>query len=67
MENKVAYTVADIAALMGFSTRAVTRMFERERGVMILERPERLHKCRYRSLRIPRVVFERVIRRMTVR
>jgi hypothetical protein len=32
----------------------------------VLERPESVHKRRYRSLRIPRRVFERLIRGMTV-
>jgi hypothetical protein len=65
--DKQAYTVADIAELTGLSAGTVTRMFEHERGVIILERPERMHKRKYRSIRIPRVVYERVIGRLTVR
>jgi AraC-like DNA-binding protein len=57
--EKQAYTVAEVAALIGLSRNTVTRMFERERGVIILKRPERMHKRRYRSIRIPRAVFER--------
>jgi AraC-like DNA-binding protein len=66
MENQ-AYTVAEVAALTGFSRRTVTRMFERERGVLILSRPESMHKRSYRSIRIPRAVYERVINRLTVK
>jgi AraC-like DNA-binding protein len=61
------YTVAEVAALMGLSRQAVTEMFEHERGVLIIERPETMHKRRYRSLRIPRAVYERVIGRLAVR
>jgi transcriptional regulator GlxA family with amidase domain len=39
-----AYTVQEVAALMGLSTRTVTRLFEKERGVIILEHPGRMHK-----------------------
>ena len=60
------YTVADIAAMMGLSRSTVTRLFEHESGVIILERPERMHKRSYRSLRIPRAVYERVIHRLMV-
>jgi len=67
VQDKPAYTVAEVSALTGFSERTVTRMFEAERGVLILERPETMHKRRYRSIRIPRAVFERVVRKITIR
>lgn len=68
MENeKAVYTVADLAVLTGFSRSTVARMFEKERGVLILARPESLHKRRYRSIRIPRAVYERVMNRMTMK
>jgi len=66
MNEKHAYTVAEVAALTGFSRQTVTRMFEKEKGVLIVERPETLHKRKHRSIRIPRAVYERVIRRMSV-
>jgi AraC-like DNA-binding protein len=65
--NKQVYTVRDVSAIIGWSRRTVTRLFEKERGVLILERPESLHKRGYRSIRIPRPVFERVVQRLTVR
>jgi AraC-like DNA-binding protein len=61
------YTLAEVAALTGLSRQTVTRIFEREKGVLILARSESLHKRRYRSIRIPRVVFERVLNRMTAK
>jgi transcriptional regulator GlxA family with amidase domain len=56
MEDIPAYTLDDVAALTGFSRRTITRMFESERGVLVLARPESMHKRRYRSIRIPRAV-----------
>lgn len=57
------FTVAEVAKMTGFSKQTITRVFEKEPGVFMLDRPETMHKRRYRSLRIPREVFERVIKR----
>ncbi len=64
--DRAPYTVAEVAALTGFSTDTIIRMFEREPGVLIVARPSTNRKRRYRSIRIPRGVYERVIRRITV-
>jgi excisionase family DNA binding protein len=53
------YTVAEVAQLMGYSRRTIIRLFEREPGVLI--RPGKR-----RTLRIPRAVFQRVIRKLSV-
>jgi AraC-like DNA-binding protein len=66
-ETKAAYTIAEVSALTGWSRQTVTRLFEHERGVLMLGRPESLHKRSYRSIRIPRVVYERVINRLAVK
>ena len=63
--DKPAYTVLEVAALTGYSRQTVCRMFENEPGILVLERPETLHKRRHRSIRIPRAVYQRVIRRIT--
>jgi len=69
--EKHTLSVAEVAALTGLSRRTVTRLFEGERGVIILDRPrvETMHKRkrRYRSLRIPRVVYERVVNLLAVK
>ena len=65
--EKPVYTVDDVAALTGFSRSTVIRMFEHERGVLILGRAESLYKRRYRSIRIPKAVLERVFHRLTVK
>jgi hypothetical protein len=57
-------TVPQIATLTGRSRRTIIRWFENEPDVVLLsvfDHPEELHKRRYRTLRIPRAVFERVI------
>jgi len=53
MLEKPTLTVDDVVALMGLSRRSIIRLFENERGVLILGRPETTHKRRYRSIRIP--------------
>ena len=65
--DKPAYTVAEVAALTGFSRWTVTRMFENEKGVLVLERPESMRKRGYRSIRIPRAVYERMVNKLTVK
>ena len=65
--KKLVYTVAEVADLMGLSRQTVTRLFEHEKGVLILSRPVTMHKRRYRSIRIPRAVYERVVGRLTLR
>jgi transcriptional regulator GlxA family with amidase domain len=67
MEDKIAYTVADIAKMTCLSRQTITRLFEAESGVIIIERGERVRKRGYRSIRIPVVVYERVIQRFTVK
>ena len=65
--EKQAYTVGEVSELMGFSRQTIFRLFEHERGVLIMERPETLHKGRYRSIRIPRHVYERVVNLLAVK
>ena len=62
-------TVPQIAAMTGRSRRTIIRWFENEPGVVLLpmlDHPETLHKRRYRTLRVPRAVFERVMRRKNI-
>ncbi|MGA9495498.1 MAG: hypothetical protein WBV41_06565, partial [Terriglobales bacterium] len=59
------YTVSEIATLTSLSRTTITRLFEGELGVIVLDRPEELNKRRYRSLRIPSHVYERVLKRLT--
>ena len=58
------YSVKEIAELWSLSPDAVRGLFEREPGVLVLG-DFSPHKRRYRTLRIPQSVLERVHRRMS--
>lgn len=62
--DKAAYTVAEVAELTGFSRQTVTALFDKEPGVLVIKRPAGLEKRRYRSIRIPAHVYQRVLRRL---
>ena len=64
--DKPALTISEVAVLTGFSSQTITNLFQDEPGVLILERPEKMHKRGYRSIRIPRAVYERVVRKLSV-
>lgn len=63
MNEDTPYTVAEVAELMGYSPQMITRLFENESGVLIVKRQAK--KRAYRSIRIPRSVYERVLRKLT--
>ena len=69
--NKVkqVLTVKEVAELMGFSTSTIVRLFQNEPGVIVKVSPSidtrKQFKRRYRSFRIPRHVYERVLARLT--
>jgi predicted DNA-binding transcriptional regulator AlpA len=67
MANNHVLTVAEVAALTGFSRDTIIRVFQNEPGTIVITRPSANRKRRYRSIRIPRAVFERVIYRWTVK
>ena len=61
------YTPAQVAEAWGVSTDTVRRMFQDEPGVLVIEpAPTRYSRRRYRTLRIPASVADRVHRRMRV-
>jgi hypothetical protein len=57
------WKVEDIAAIWNLSKDAVRRMFQNEPGVLILGNHSKASKRRYRTLRIPQSVLERVHKR----
>ena len=66
-EVETPYTVAEVSKLTGLSARVVSGLFEEEPGVIVYERPNpRRKRKHYRSIRIPRRVYERVMRRLSV-
>lgn len=58
------YTVQDLAKQWSLSTVTIRRLFEREPGTLVLTL-RRPGKRRYRTVRIPRSVAERVYRKLT--
>jgi hypothetical protein len=60
------YSAAQIAEAWGISVDTVRRLFEGEPGVLVIEPPQRrfARRRRYRTLRIPASVVDRVHRRM---
>jgi hypothetical protein len=66
VREQAPYTVAEVAKLMGFSPQFITRLFENEKGVLIYQVPRLRKRATYRNIRIPRHVYERVIRRLSV-
>lgn len=64
--QKRVLTIREAAERLGVSYQTAINIFEKEPGTIIIPRPETLHKRRYRSIRIPLAVFERVLRRFTV-
>ena len=63
LQDKLAYTVSDVCELTGMSEWSVRHLFLKEPGVFVLERPATLNKRRYRSLRIPKAVYQRFLSR----
>ncbi len=62
------FTVAEVAALLRLDRHVVTGMFVGESGVLVLGNAETVRGCRkYRQLRIPQSVLNRVVARNTVR
>jgi hypothetical protein len=61
------YSPAELAELWGLSADSVRRLFVSEPGVLVVESVSgRYRRRRYRTLRIPASVAERVHRRMSV-
>ena len=65
LSNKPVLSINEAAELTGLSPQTMTRMFEDVPGVIIIDRPETMHKRRHRTIRIPRAVFDRVLRKVT--
>jgi hypothetical protein len=59
--DETMYSIKDVAKLLRLSPQTVTKIFEHEPGVIVL--PGGGPKRSYRSFRIPKGVFERVLRK----
>jgi transcriptional regulator GlxA family with amidase domain len=61
------FSVAQLAQRWSVSEDTIRRLFEHEAGVLVIEPPRsRFSRRRYRTLRIPASIAERVHRRLSV-
>jgi len=58
------YSPMQLAKRWGFSDEFVRGLFRGEEGVILVNRPERMHKRGYVTMRIPESVAERVYARL---
>jgi hypothetical protein len=65
-EFQVERAVAEIAAMWNLSKDAIRRMFQDESGVLVLGGHSSSRKRRYKTLRIPQSVLEKVYRRCSL-
>jgi transcriptional regulator GlxA family with amidase domain len=61
------YSPEQIAELWALSPDTVRRIFENESGVLAIERPRVYGKRRYRTLRIPESVAQRVYHQLSLK
>jgi predicted methyltransferase MtxX (methanogen marker protein 4) len=63
------YTVKELAKIWNLSDETIVKLFESEPGVIVISerRKGSISRRRYRTLRIPEFVVERVHRRLSVR
>jgi hypothetical protein len=61
------YTPTELAKRWGLSDDSVRELFRGEEGVVVINRPEKMHKRGYTSLRIPESVAERVYQRLVTK
>ena len=59
------YSPAELAELWNLSADTVRRMFENEPGILVFENPVRSSSRRFRTLRIPESVAQRVYMRFS--
>jgi hypothetical protein len=61
-------TIPEISARLKIDRHTVTRLFQDERGVLIFGNDEtQKHRRKYRSIRVPESVVNRVLARLAVR
>jgi hypothetical protein len=51
---------AELGKLWGLSARFIRDLFRDEKGVLLIDRPEKMHKRGYSTIRIPSSVAARV-------
>ena len=61
------FSPAELAEAWNLSADTIRRLFENEPGVVVFENPARSSSRRFRTLRIPESVAERVHHRLSTR
>jgi hypothetical protein len=61
------YSPSQLAELWGFSARFVRELFRTQQGVILIDRPEQMHKRGYATMRIPESVAAKVYGQLTRR
>lgn len=64
--NERPLSVVEAADRMGVSRQTISRLFEHEKGVIVIGTPETKNKRQYRTIRIPVAVFDRVVRKLSL-
>lgn len=59
------YSLAELGEMWNLSADTVRRMFENEPGVLVFENPVRSSSRRFRTLRVPESVAQRVYSRFS--
>lgn len=61
------YTPDQLGKLWGVSTNTIRRLFEDVLGVLVIDRPEEMHKRKYVTMRIPATVAAHVHSQYAIR
>ena len=61
------FTPTELADLWGFSSRFIRELFRDEKGVLVIDKPEQMHKRGYATMRIPESIASLVYTRLTRR
>ena len=61
MQEQEFFTVSEVAKMLKVSPDTIIRRFEKEPGVIDLGAHERMHRRRYRVLRIPAAALNRFL------
>jgi len=55
----------ELAELWGISATTIRRLFRDVPGVLVIDRPEQMHKRRFSTMRIPESVARRVYEKLS--
>ena len=65
MYDEQHYKPDELAKLWGLDGSTIRRLFRDVPGVLVIDRPERMHKRRFSTMRIPESVAKRVYEKLS--